>query len=521
MIFFMNSSTLLFSTRFFKQSFCIWRTHAILFLLLILSFLMNSYNNHFPLGFHADEPKKISFLLENTQDFMHPILMLQLTRIVNLVFHFKTPESLIILGRSISAIFGTLTVFLIYHIAKKAFKQESYALITAFVCAVSPILVIHAHYYKEGIYFTAFALFFIYQLFNFKEKKSFLNALLLSIVLGLAFSAEYIGILLVLLLPVVPLLDSESNTIPYYLKSVGISCFALAIFALVNYPLLTHYGSFENGLKFELLHAKRGHDIIIYPWSHYFCFHLLHSIIPGITISLTLLGCFGLILTIINWKTQIFVVKLLCLYVLVNYLIFESSPLKPYPDFMRYMLSLSPVFILFTVLVFKETHQYLSIKYSNNEIVGKLATILFLILSCGIPFYKTLQLDYYLPKDTRVETTEWFNNTSDKIAVSGTVFYTFVNNKTKTMPLMFSFNDLNTIKKAKENHIHYLIFSSFFYQRYLDTLNEPDKTSQNYILGNWYQFIFKHYAYIEIKPKYESFAFSNPTIRIVDLEHFK
>lgn len=48
-----------------------------------LSLTLTWTNNNFPLGYHFDEPKKVTFIITGEQDFHHPILMLELVRWAN------------------------------------------------------------------------------------------------------------------------------------------------------------------------------------------------------------------------------------------------------------------------------------------------------------------------------------------------------------------------------------------------------------------------------------------------------
>ena len=48
------------------------------------------FNNDMPLGVHPDEPKKVDFVLRGSQDFKHPVLMLQVNRLCEISPVFRT-----------------------------------------------------------------------------------------------------------------------------------------------------------------------------------------------------------------------------------------------------------------------------------------------------------------------------------------------------------------------------------------------------------------------------------------------
>lgn len=124
--------------------------YSLLFTLLLLILFLNVWNNDFPLGYHVDEIKKVHFILTNTQDFYHPILMLQLNRLVNGFLHLNSPSEVVILGRTLSTIAGAVIVLFTYLIARRILPKLA-ALFAAFSVAVSPMLVVHAHYLKEDL----------------------------------------------------------------------------------------------------------------------------------------------------------------------------------------------------------------------------------------------------------------------------------------------------------------------------------------------------------------------------------
>ena len=61
-----------------------------------------------------------------------------------------------------------------------------------------------------------------------------------------------------------------------------------------------------------------------------------------------------------------------------------------------------------------------------------------------------------------------------------------------------------------------IVLSSFHYERYMEASDWPGQDQSVYAQAMVFAKIFEM-PYIEISPKYRSFAFSNPTIRIVDV----
>src|SRR5688572_22225054 len=85
--------------------------------ILGVSIGLNLTNLYFPVTFHADEPLKVGFILDGTQNFNHPLLMLQLVRGANLALKLTDRLDIAVLGRALLGVCGTVTVFLSYLLA--------------------------------------------------------------------------------------------------------------------------------------------------------------------------------------------------------------------------------------------------------------------------------------------------------------------------------------------------------------------------------------------------------------------
>ena len=85
---------------------------------LAFSACLYLWNNNFPIGYHGDEGKKIHFALTNTQDFQHPLLLLQAIRAVN-VFLNLDPPGVALLGRTLRAIYAVLLVACFYLVVRE------------------------------------------------------------------------------------------------------------------------------------------------------------------------------------------------------------------------------------------------------------------------------------------------------------------------------------------------------------------------------------------------------------------
>ncbi len=486
-----------------KQSRFSMYEAGMLLIIILTSLFLNIWNNDFTLGYHIDEPKKVSFIKENNQDFHHPILMLQSMKILNQICRAEDDLSIAMLGRILSAVFGVLIVLFSYLIFRNIIEKK-YALMAALFLAVSPIIVIHAHYFKEDIIYTCFAILSLYGFIKLIQKPHWPNIILFGIATGLALSAQYKGILLILMFFIIPILFRLNRNLEYYKKLIISFSLSLIVFFIINYPILFDFKVFYDGVSFDTWHITHGHDVIIPAISAYFSFHLIRSIIPGITLFLTAIAIVSIIFTIFKWKKTSIVNKILLFYVLVFYFVTEATPLKPFPDFMRYVIPIVPVIIFFSV---KGIIDVCSFMRGKTRLIFISA---FFLLGFSLPFVESVQLVNYLKKDTRAMVDKLLKESHHK-----TKYETYASVKSYVRSLAHL-----DIEKERENGIKFLVASSFQYSRYFYGVKIGKQEKQIYDAYKKYLDLFL-YPYREIKPAYKSFAFSNPTLRIIDIRKRK
>lgn len=478
----------------------------VLLAILILSSGLNFYNLDFPLQLHGDEPKKVRFVLENVEDFRHPILMLQVARAVNGVFGIDDPDRLIILCRAVSAFFGVVIVLLTYILARKILAR-GYALFAAFAVAVSPIMVVHAHYFKEDMIFTACSLLSLICFIKFLEHRNFAWNTGWGLATGLAFSAQYKAVILGLLYLAIPFVVGKMDKRWFY-KSAAIGFgFAGLVFFAVNSSIFLHPEKFFEGVNHEAGHLIRGHRLKIYALSHGFSFHLFNSIVPGISWGLTITALLGLIYTATKWKSISDIEKIFFLYAMFFYFFQEAVHLKPFPDFMRYMIPLVPFLMIFSSRAIPLIESWLK-AFCRISSARKCNMPIMAILILW-PFYDSCLLDYHLTRDTRSKVEEWVESSGKKV-LFGRYTNTFKMNGDFRTVL-----DVD-IAEVKKSGVEYLCVSSFVYDRYFMGAKLSDQNPRVYQLHEKYVRLFSQPT-IEIRPQHRSFAFSNPVVRIVDI----
>lgn len=489
------------------------KEYCLLALILLISFSYNFYNIKFEPGYHPDEIKKADFVGSGQQDFKHPILILQLTRGINSIFHTSNLSYLVYMGRAVSCLSGVLLVFIIYLIAQEV-MSSSWALLAAAATALSPILVIHAHYFKEDTLFTALAFLSIWLLARFLKDLSWKNAIFVGLALGLTVSSHYKSAILLPLITIAPLFaikqlrENGLRLRKYYLFLLVIFLLAGTVAVAVNWPALFNTQTFLDGLTFEANHALDGHQgIRISPLPNYFTFHFVQSILPGMTPIAGVMSLIAILLVLIFWKKTVWLDRFIVSFAIVFYFAIESSVLKPWPDFMRYVIPIIPALIYLAARVISQ----MQLRVNRPWLFYGLFALVFIIL----PAIDSTRLDYHLNKDTRALTESWLNKNH---LLEQAYFEGYSTEAASKANIGSQAEAIKKLMRIKDKGYKVLVSSSFLYDRYLQGSQLNNQDPEIYDYSRKYQWLFT-LPYTEIKPAFKSFAFSNPVIRIINIEN--
>jgi len=470
--------------------------HCALAVILLLSGFLNCYNADFPLGYHSDEVKKVRFVKTGTQDFLHPILMLQCARFAVAMTGSEEDQEIAVAARTVSAIAGVALVALTFAIAAEIMAPPL-ALACALAVACVPLIVIHAHYLKEDLTFTSMAMFSVWSLLRFVESSGRWRTVCLGIATGLALSAQYKGLLLLVLYGVLPLVAPVPSSRGYYRRIAAAMFIAAAVFVVVNYPLLYDLHRFISGVRYESRHAIRGHDIVIRARDYFGGFHLIYSLAPGIGLVLLIWSLAGLARTAMQWRTENWRWRVLAIYAGLFYFSAEISPLKPFPDFGRYMIPATPILLCFAGRFAVRVTGW-KVRWARNL---TLSTAVAGILLAGTD---SLLLDYFLTRDTRDIAQRVLREFGAKPAYERHATLSFEDT---------SLAEYSAAELCQRGATH-AVCSSFQYERFFFAEKLPGQRPEIAELRESYQKLFDR-PHTVIRPAYKSYGLSNPTIRII------
>ncbi len=496
----------------------LWRERIILTILLGMALFLNVLGNRFQLGYHIDEPKKVWFILHGIQDFLHPILMLQMVRLANFVFDLKDEYSLAILGRTIVGLNGVLLVFFSYALTRRSHSARI-ALIVASTVAISPIVCLHAHYLKEDVTLTTWLIGSILALLRFLEKGTTWSAIWLGVACGFAFSSHYKSALLI---PLFVLFVSNelvvgSSILSLILRNVrnavllgmivAITC--TLTWMMVNFPAFDHWDTFTSGVLFEGNHAVSGHaGVRINPIDHGFAYHLSRSLFPGMTFGIATFAMIGIAFVFVRWRRVASDSRLIWIFTVLFYLIPEMSPTKPPPDDMRYVLP-SAVGL---VCLLAELLQWIE-SWTDN--FRRLVVFSLFFIAWSISAIDSLQIDFHLERETRDLCPRRF--TSEAVETGRVCYLRFSGNPNGSIVRPDYYFHVDELLRSDAS---FIIACSFHYDRFFEAEKLSGQDPQVYTQAEEFHKLFAH-GYKEMMPTYRTIGFTNPTIRIVSLDEIR
>ncbi len=167
--------------------------------IVLAAFTLYTRSNTFPYYYHIDEPLEIRLLLQNDTNFNHPLLMRNVANAAAWLTGLpRTPQNLVVIGRSCNAAFGAIAAaafaWLAFHYGGTLAGAASGLLV-----ALHPLLFELTHYYKEdpallmgmALTFLAFA--------HYWDNPCGKTALLSGAAGALAISGKYVGVVAVIL----------------------------------------------------------------------------------------------------------------------------------------------------------------------------------------------------------------------------------------------------------------------------------------------------------------------------------
>ena len=178
------------------------------------------------------------------------------------------------IGRSITAVFGTISVLIVYLIAARIFNKKI-GLISAFFFAISPLHVAHSKLIRTDITATMFILLSFYFIVVLFESKKIKHLVLAGFFAGVAIATKYTSGIIILSIILACILVNKRNPYEnrkYFAKTVTlitisfISIF-IGFFAFSPYTVLDHQNAMRS-IEFENRDTHLGAERLPHIWNY-------------------------------------------------------------------------------------------------------------------------------------------------------------------------------------------------------------------------------------------------------------
>ncbi len=470
-----------------------------------------------PQQYHSDEPRKVGvihrMIQENTWDpkyFLHPSLLIYSTmamkKVQDLIGVERIPGTeYFVAGRSVSAVAGSLSILLLYFICTRLFDQRA-GLLSALSLAAFPLHVTCSRYMKEDALLVFNLLLSMLFVVRAVQDRKVSNLFLASFFAGMCAASKYTGMLAVVPILYAPWLSSRSwKPDPFWVRWVVLSIplVPLAFILCTPYSILNS-AKFIEDFSSEQNHMETGHTSAIDAWSQYWMFHVINSLIPGMTsavVVFSLVAC-GVLL----WRRRVEDLLILGM-ILVFYLPAEWVKAKPAPQPDRYILPCLP----FLAAAASGLVSILSAR--KWRILASLSILMLTIL----PAVRSIHLASEIRHDTRERMADWMRANiapGSKILINGWGYSPqfsesefSVSPLSRTKPLEF------TVARLKEGGQEYVLLSSFVYDRYFE-----EEDAMRFMRERFKEIFSKLPLVHEEEAKYGAYGFHNPTLRLYSLK---
>ena len=472
-----------------------------------------------PHNYHPDEIPKVNAVMRMYQQgsldpdyFLHPSLLLYSTYFSNYLFHLFGAEgdfqqTAFLAGRTVSAIAGSLSVFLVYLTAKEVFQKRT-ALLASCLLAVAPIHITCSRYLKEDSLLVFFILLTTYFSLLALRKNSIRFLCLAGLTAGLSASTKYSGALSCSILVFIPWMKS-GKLLPDRKLFIGLciaSLFSVAGFLAATPYSILNSAKFLKDVGYESRHMSKGHTTAVDAWSQYWMYHLSRSILLGTGLLLIIAGMFktGIIFGRKNLK-ELFLVALLFMF----YLSAEYVKSKPAPQPERYILPCIPFLVIIAAALFEDF---------NAVVKKRIFHYVCIFILAFSPLKRSLELASELKYDTRVQMSDWINQNipaGAKFLTDRRAYAPLLDNAKYTSQQLSGSNILQDldVKRLRKMEFDYLIISSLFYGRYFTEPNvEPITRQRIRDLSKYFQEVKV------IESAHGSYGFHNPKLILLSLK---
>jgi 4-amino-4-deoxy-L-arabinose transferase-like glycosyltransferase len=322
------------------------------------------------------------------------------------------------------------SIVLLDLLCAEVFESRWVGLAAAAMLAVVPVNVIGSRYIKEDIPLLFWCQLSLLLLVQIVRGRWVGHYLLAGLAIGFAVGTKFTGLVLVPFLLLAHLLRARTGEAGRSARDWAWAAGALLLiplgFLACNPLIVGHLASSTEGVAYQAAYSARGHHdgTQFEPWPAWWTFYLRHALLPGLTWPITLLSLGGIVAVAADRTLrQNRAAWLLAAWCVVLYCLFEASPAKPFPFFVRYVHAIVPPMLALAAALWWRLRSTLRLHLGPRATAVAMASALGALVAW--PLTKSVLITAAIGDDTRVQATRYIDEhlpAGSKIAL-GTRYY--------------------------------------------------------------------------------------------------
>lgn len=314
-------------------------------------------------------------------------------------------ETLNLIGRFLSALFSTISIYLIFVLGKKLANWKV-GLLSSILLALSPGLIQYAHYsVNESLIVCSLILMMILSI-NYYQKANFLNLAFLAVISGLVISTK-ISSIIFLIIPFVYwlMLFKKQKMFPNITHSLFFIILSFTAFIITSPYYLLDFANAFKSLSYESQVAL-GTNIV--PYTLQFKDKIdylfpLQNLLWQTNFLIPILGIIGLFLwlTVALNKKEYSILPVF-IFTILFFLITGAWHTK----FIRYFLPLIPIFVLACSWFLIKILEIKKLKLLRFAFIGMVVIISL--------FWTLSYIKIFAKESTRITASKWINQNIEK-----------------------------------------------------------------------------------------------------------
>jgi 4-amino-4-deoxy-L-arabinose transferase-like glycosyltransferase len=168
--------------------------------------------------------------------------------------------TLYLIGRLSNALFGVLTVLLVYFLVRELFNRRT-AFFASIALAVTPLHALESHYIKQEVLMTLFMMLALYIAVRGVGSARKTSSYLVGVTSGIAASVKYNGILALSVAPLLFRKQGRLSISSFFGKGMFLTAAVAVLAFLVFSPyVVLDFSRFSTDFVYEMFHvAEKGH----------------------------------------------------------------------------------------------------------------------------------------------------------------------------------------------------------------------------------------------------------------------